>query len=115
NTDPPANGPLRAHTVAQTPDDTAFSAFGADPKINAFVNGPVLAGVTPPVVLPTKCDSSYTVPYFFTGVPFRGGNVFIGPGHWSANSVTGASPPPLICARHVFSLNTCGGCHHDDS
>src|SRR5439155_10720205 len=35
-TDTPVNGGLRRHTVAQTPNDGAFSAGGADPTINAF-------------------------------------------------------------------------------
>jgi hypothetical protein len=67
------------------------------------------------VVLPLQCSATYTVPFFFGGFAFRGGNTFIGPGHWSANSVNAGSPPASICARHQFSLNTCGGCHHDDS
>jgi hypothetical protein len=114
-TDTPVNGGLRKHTVAQTPNDGAFSAAGADPTINAFVNGPVLAGVPLPVVNPGQCSASYTVPFLFSGAPFRGGNAQIGPGHWEANSVTLFSPPANICARHQFSLNTCGGCHFDDS
>jgi len=118
NADPPANGPLRKHTVAQTPNDSAFSAAGADPTINAFVTGPVTAGVSLPVVNPLQCATTYTVPFFFGGppaLPFRGGNAFIGPGHWRANNVNAGSPAAQICARHQFSLNTCGGCHHDDS
>jgi hypothetical protein len=115
NTDPPANGPLRPHTVAQTPDDFAFSAGGADATINAFVQGPVTAGVSLPVVNPLQCAASFTVPYTFLGAPFRGGNAKIPPGHWRANNVTGASPAAEICARHQFSLNTCSGCHQDDS
>jgi hypothetical protein len=115
NTDFPANGPLRTHTVAQTPNDGAFSAAGADPTINAFVNGPVTASVPLPAANPGRCSASYTAPYFFGGVPLRGGNSLIPPGHWRANSITGASPPANICARHQFSLNTCDGCHKDDT
>jgi hypothetical protein len=114
-TDTPANGVLRKHTVAQTPNDGAFSAFGADPTINAFVNGPVLAGVKLPASNPLHCEASYTVPFSFSGKPFRGGNALIGPGHWEADSITLASSDARICARHQFSLNTCGGCHFDDS
>ncbi|HMG52943.1 MAG TPA: hypothetical protein VK601_05670, partial [Kofleriaceae bacterium] len=118
--DPPANGPLRAHTVAQTPDDARFSFAGADPTVNQFVNGPVTAGLQLPVVLPIKCDSSYTVPYLF-GAPvplaFRGGNALSGPpigaNQWLANAAP--ATPNGICARHVFSLNTCHGCHRADS
>jgi hypothetical protein len=115
NLDPPANGPLRPHTVAQTPNDGAFSAFGADANINNFVNGVVTPAVPLPVGLPAPCSSSHLVPYFFAGLPFRGGNALIGPGHWRANSVTAASPARNICARFQFSFNTCGGCHQNDS
>jgi hypothetical protein len=111
--DPPANGPLRPHTVAQTPNDGAFSAAGADPFINGFVNGPVTAGLLPPVVIPTSCNSQYTVPHFIGATQFRGGNALVGPGHWLANAAP--NTPPGICARHQFSLNTCGGCHRNDS
>lgn len=115
--DPPASGPLRTHTVAQTTDDARFSAAGGDPFINAFVTGPVTAGLQHPVVLPTKCDSSYTVPYFFGGVAFRGGNALTGgPAGidlWRANAAPATADG--ICARHIFSLNTCHGCHRADS
>jgi hypothetical protein len=114
-TDTPSNGGLRKHSVAQTPNDGAFSAAGGDATINNFVNNVVTAGVTLPVSNPGQCAASYTVPYVFGGMQFRGGNSLIGPGHWNANSITAASPAANICARHQFSLNTCGGCHHDDS
>ena len=114
-TDLPINGGLRKHTVAQTPNDGAFSAFGPDPTINNFVNGPVLAGVVLPVSNPNHCEASYTVPYSFGGSPFRGGNALIPPTHWEANSITSGSSAARICARHQFSLNTCGGCHQADS
>jgi len=113
NTDLPANGPIRAHTVALTPNDSAFSAAGADPTINLFVNGPVTAGVTLPVAVPNNCNASYTMPFVFNSLAFRGGNSFVGPGHWVANSVP--NTPLGVCARFQFSLNTCDGCHHDDS
>jgi hypothetical protein len=120
NTDVPVNGGLRAHTVAQTPNDGAFAALGPDATVNGMVNGPtpaasVVAGVPLPAVNPTKCDASYTVPYLIGTRPFRGGNALIGPGHWNSSTVSLASPAENICARHQFSLNTCGGCHHDDS
>jgi hypothetical protein len=125
STDTAADGPLRPHTVAQTPNDGVFfSALGADPTINAFVNGPVLAGVPPGVINPLgvppftihpPCRATYNVPYTFAGVPFRGGNALVPPGHWQANSITAASGDPRICARHQFSLNTCSGCHRDDA
>jgi len=104
NTDPPANGGLRAHTVAMTPDEGLHSAAGADAAVNTFVTG-IPACNEPPV------------PYFIGGAPFRGGNALVGPpggaNFWRANS----TPPTVdgVCARHTFSLNTCHGCHHNDS
>jgi len=115
NTNVPANGGLRTHTVAQTPNDSVFDAAGADPAINGFVNGPVTRGVERPASNPAHCEAAYTVPYFVGSTPFRGGNALIGPGRWLANSVTATSPTANTCARHQFSLNTCGGCHQDDT
>jgi len=115
DSDVPSNGVLRPHTVAQTPDDGIFPATIPTPTIDAFVAGPVTTGVALPVSNPDHCQASYTVPAAFAGVPFRGGNALIGPGHWEADSVTASSPARNVCARHQFSLNTCGGCHHDDT
>jgi hypothetical protein len=115
NTDTPSNGELRAHTVALSPNDGAFNAAGPDATINSFVASTVLPGVILPVSNPNQCNAAFTMPFSFGGTPFRGGNVQIGPGHWNVSTVTTASPPASICARHQFSLNTCGGCHHDDS
>ena len=111
----PSDGELRPHTVALNPNDGAFSTGGTDPVVNAFVNGPVTAGVTLPVANPGNCNASYAVPYTFMGRSFLGGNALIPPPSWKANSVTTASPAANICARHEFSLNTCSGCHHDDT
>ena len=121
--DPPASGPLRTHTVAQTPDDARFGFGGGDAVVNGFVNGPVTTLLQLPVVLPpavpSRCDSSYTTPYFF-GTPlvaFRGGNALSGPpggaNAWLANLAP--ATPNGICARHIHSLNTCHGCHRADS
>jgi hypothetical protein len=98
----PISGELRTHSVAQTTNDGAFSALGGDPTITSYVNT-------------LTCGAASTVPFTFAGVPFRAGNALIGPGHWNIAGLTTASPPNLICARHEFSLNTCHGCHHDDS
>jgi hypothetical protein len=114
NIDPPASGELRTHTVAQTPDDALFSPVGANATINNFVNGPVTAGLKLPVVLPNQCDSSYTVPFSFGGVAMRGGHALVAPpDFWLANAAP--ATPNGICARHQLSLNTCQGCHHNDS
>jgi hypothetical protein len=118
NIDPPASGELRTHTVALTPDDARFSPAGADPTVNAFVNGPVTAGLHLPVVLPNQCDSTFAMPFFAPpgGLAFRGGNALtagIGADFWRANTVP--ATPSGICARHQMSLNTCHGCHRADS
>ncbi|MBC7975626.1 MAG: hypothetical protein H7138_11650 [Myxococcales bacterium] len=115
----PANGPLRPHTVALTPDDTAFAPFGPNATVNTFVTGTVSPAVILPVALPNKCDAVYQVPHFVGGfpggTPFLGGNAFVGPGHWNTTTVNLGSSLADRCARHVFSLNTCGGCHRDES
>ena len=102
-TDTPASGLLRTHTVAQTPDDGAYPAVGS-PAIDTFIR----------TNTPGLCAGTTIVPFSFLGAPFRGGNALIGPGHWNMNPV----PPPThaeMHARHCFSLNTCHGCHRDDS
>lgn len=118
NIDPPASGELRTHTVAQTPNDGAFNASG-DATIDGFVNGPVTAGLELPVVLPNRCNASYTVPYVFNNKQLRGGNALVAaPPHPPGAESWRATVPVTangICARHVFSLNTCHGCHRDDS
>jgi hypothetical protein len=118
NIDPPANGELRTHTVALTPDDARFSPAGADPTVNAFVNGPVTAGLHLPVVLPNQCDSTFTMPFFAppNNLAFRGGNAFtsgVGADFWRANAAP--ATPSGVCARHQMSLNTCHGCHRADT
>lgn len=122
NPNPPANGPLRTHTVANTPNDGAYSAGGADATINTFVTGFTTSQVALPVSNPLHCalKPTYDVPFFinvppFGMQPFRGGNSLVGPTHWKANTVTLASPADQICARHQFSLNTCNGCHQRES
>jgi hypothetical protein len=117
NIDPPANGPLRTHTVAQTTPENVFNPLGPDINISNFVNGPVTAGLQLPVAVPNRCDSSYTVPFFVpNNIRFRAGNAFTsGPvfaDFWKANV---PATPNGICARHTFSLNTCHGCHRADS
>ncbi|XXF78836.1 hypothetical protein P2318_03480 [Myxococcaceae bacterium GXIMD 01537] len=113
-TDTPASGPLRNHTVAQTPNDGAY-AFNSAP-INQYILNDVLSGVTTPVgPLPTNCSASYTVPFSFNGLPFRGGNALVRPPtHWRATGAS-ASAADEVCARFQFSSNTCNGCHFGDS
>lgn len=113
-TDAPANGLLRKHSVAQTPDDIAYTSVG-DPDINSYVMGTVRPSVPGPVgPLPANCSSGHNVPYSFAGVTFRGGNALVAPTHWEAFSANPASNLD-VCARHQFSLNTCNGCHFADT
>jgi hypothetical protein len=111
DTNTPADGPLRAHTVAMTPDDGAFSPT-PHPVVDAFVLGDVLDGVPDPLL--GGCSATYTVPGQFSGGPFRGGNAFTTPPtHWEA--AVDSSEERETCARHAFSLNTCNGCHFGDT
>jgi hypothetical protein len=122
NTDPPANGLLRTHTVAQTPNDSVYDHLGPDADINDFVQTEVIPSVTSCTTGVPGVGTTYEVPYFFNGAAFRGGNAFVAPpaatdpGHWRANSVAAVDPfNPDKCGRHAFSLNTCSGCHKDDT
>lgn len=116
DTDVPISGPLRPHTVAMTPDDTVFHPT-PNPTVNHFVKNVVVPSVPSSVaILPDDCSADYTVPGWYLGEPFRGGNSFtdgFGPGSWMA-SISPSSVHDL-CARHQFSLNTCNGCHLSDT
>lgn len=114
DTNTPADGPLRAHTVAMTPDDGAFSPT-PHPVIDSFVLGDVLSGVPASVpTLPDDCSASYSVPGQFAGAPFRGGNALtLPPTHWEA--AVDPTNNREACARHQLSLNTCNGCHFGDT
>ncbi len=112
--DTPANGLLRPHTLAMTPDDALFAPGGTGiSTTDSFVNGPVLGSVAGTGV-PGDCATSYVVPADFpAGDDFKGGNSLAGPpSSWTA--AIGSSSQE-ICARHEFSLNTCNGCHLDDT
>ncbi len=115
DTNTPASGPLRRHTVAMTPDDAVYFP-PPNSTINQFVNTDVLNSVPVSVMsLPGDCVSNYTVPGIFNSDPFRGGNALTsgaGPGFWSATVPMTARG---LCARHEFSLNTCNGCHLDET
>ncbi|MBC7888464.1 MAG: hypothetical protein H7Z13_11295 [Ferruginibacter sp.] len=58
-------------------------------------------------------NNSYTVPASFSGVNFLGGKAHTEtPGHfWDASVTTGPAFITNNNARHIFSLNTCSGCH----
>ncbi|NRD53450.1 MULTISPECIES: hypothetical protein [Corallococcus] len=99
-TPPPALGLLNSHTVAQTPDRTRQTSL-----FPAYVNantGPIISG-------------TYSVPLPWAGGTFRSGRALVTnpvatPPFWSLP----ASAIPNRQARHVFSLNTCDGCHGDE-
>jgi hypothetical protein len=113
-TDVPGNGLLRKHTVAQTPDDTAYAPVG-NPTIDNYVMGTVRPSVPLPAgPLPGNCSSAHSMSYSFLGVPFKGGNSLVPPTHWRASSANPANNVD-VCARHQFSLNTCNGCHFADT
>jgi hypothetical protein len=118
-TDVPADGFLRPHTVAQTPDDAAHA-----PTANLLVDEYVNQEVVPPA--PPACAKSYVVPPRFDcaadPVPFLGGNSLADlnaggspPGAWLANTFSPPATSEFVCGRHTFSLNTCNGCHACDT
>jgi hypothetical protein len=116
NNNAPANGLLRPHTVAQTPDDAVYSPT-PDPIVDDFVQNQVIPTVPATVDLsvfpPQDCSSSHEVPLDYLGLDFRGGNALVDPPpFWSAN--VGASDAD-VCGRHQFSVNTCSGCHRCDT
>ncbi|MCY1046581.1 hypothetical protein OV208_35080 [Corallococcus sp. bb12-1] len=96
----PVLGLLNSHTVAQTPDRaTKTTVFPSYVNANAAA---IVAG-------------TYTVPLVVGATPFRGGrsivpSPFATPPFWSLP----AASIPNRQARHVFSLNTCDGCHGDE-
>jgi hypothetical protein len=88
---------LEEDTVKQTPDLTLNNTV----TLANYFNSP---GTTPAILA-----NNYTVPLTFAGNPFRGGSSLTpagGPGgtHWNAPGIN-------LNARHIFSLNTCNGCH----
>ncbi|NVJ20340.1 MULTISPECIES: hypothetical protein [Myxococcus] len=114
NSDTPANGPLRPHTVAQSPDDDVYdsnSSLEVDDYVRNVVLPTVPFGSGP---APGQCTSNYTVPYRYLGQDFRGGNSLVPPDFWRAVSINPADTRE-VCARHDFSLNTCQGCHSKDT
>jgi hypothetical protein len=86
-----AAGDLRMRTVALTPRN----GLNGNTRLADFINAntdAILAG-------------THTVPLVFGGVRFRGARVTNDIDFWSA---PGIEDPE---ARHLFSLNTCNGCH----
>ncbi|RKH09491.1 hypothetical protein D7V97_16370, partial [Corallococcus sp. CA053C] len=65
-TDTPSSGLLRVHTVALTPDDATHDSQ-MDPDVDAFVRMTVRSGVQQPVLIPTRCAASFTMPALING------------------------------------------------
>ncbi|NOK36886.1 hypothetical protein HMI49_27125 [Corallococcus exercitus] len=101
----PVLGLLNSHTVAQTPDRATKNTL-----FPSYVNGNAPAIVALP---PT-----YTVPLTWSTGAFRGGRAVVTSTFASPSSPPFWSQPPATIpnrqARHVFSLNTCDGCHGDE-
>lgn len=131
--DTPADGPLLPHTVAMTPDDSAYNA-NADINIDDWTlftpmppsgaPGAVLSEVSMGAFFTSgasgntvvgDCSPSFEVPHLASGVPLRGGNAFVAPvTHWQIDAAA-PSDPREVCARQQFSVNTCSGCHFADT
>ncbi|MFV8749523.1 hypothetical protein ACNOYE_03105 [Nannocystaceae bacterium ST9] len=108
--DTPVDGPLRPHSVAMAIDDSAFSEF-SDPVVHDFFGSTVLPSVS---LASGACGTNYSVPLAYNGNPFRGGDSFTAPvDHWEVPIDPGN--PVELCARHELSLNSCNGCHFDDT
>lgn len=85
------SGELRERTVALTPRN----GLNNTTRLADFVNqnsAAILAG-------------THAVPLVFGGVRFRGGRVTNNIDFWNAPGIVDPD------ARHLFSLNTCNGCH----
>jgi hypothetical protein len=88
---PPTGGILRQTPVVRTP----MGKLNNSTLLATFINtrrSSILAG-------------SYTVPTLFNDVRFQGGAIANNIDFWNAPGITDAR------ARHLFSLNTCNGCH----
>ncbi|CAM4367434.1 hypothetical protein G4177_01740 [Corallococcus sp. ZKHCc1 1396] len=104
-TPPPILGLLNSHTVAQTPD--------RKPSVKSTLFPSYVNATAPSIVA-----GAYTVPLAWTASPFRSGRAIV-----TSTSANPLNPPfwslppasiPNRQARHVFSLNTCDGCHGDE-
>lgn len=110
--DTPADGFLRPHSVAMTPDDSVYSAIG-DPIVTDYVINEVEPTVGTPTTLPADCASGHVLPLEYLGAPFRGGNALVSPvDFWDAGNSGSLAE---LCARHELSLQTCSGCHFADT
>jgi hypothetical protein len=128
---------LRSNEILNSDDHWQIREYNLDPATHKlFVttvkqtpaekfNGALITGVTPGTsanvsVLASYINSNqasiinntYTVPLSYNGGPFLGGqirNTFMD--FWNGSVATGTTYVISDQARHVFSLNTCNGCH----
>ncbi|MDC0723160.1 hypothetical protein [Nannocystis bainbridge] len=133
NVDTPTDGPLQPHTVALTPNDSFYNASGDvdiddwtlfTPMPPSGAPGAVLSEVSFGAAFTTgasgntivsDCSPSYSMPLVASGLPLRGGNAFVSPvDHWQI-AAADPSDPREVCARQQFSINSCSGCHKEDS
>ncbi|MEY4579966.1 MAG: hypothetical protein RL701_4669, partial [Pseudomonadota bacterium] len=91
----PTTGFLEPATLFQTPD---FS-FNNSALLGRFINANEATILT----------EKHEAPLLFEGAPFQAGAVFNNIDFWSAPGVTNPE------ARHKFSLNTCNGCHGQET
>ena len=92
----PTTGLLQEAPVALTPD----LGFDGNPQVADFVNQNQAALLT----------QLFSVPQVFEGAPFQGGSALNpAPVFWSGPDIVDND------ARQLFSLNTCNGCHGQET
>jgi hypothetical protein len=91
----PESGSLAPHTLFQTPD----RSFNGTEALARWVNANEAAVLA----------ETHETPAVFEGAPFAGAAVFNDIDFWDAPGI--ANPD----ARHKFSLNTCNGCHGQET
>ena len=91
----PADGFLAPSVLFQTPD---FS-FNFTDTLGRFINE------NEDIILTER----HEVPLQFEGIPFQTGGIFNNIDFWSAPGINNPE------ARHKFSLNTCNGCHGQET
>jgi hypothetical protein len=91
----PTTGFMDPATLFQTPD---FS-FNNSAVLGRFINANEA----------TILSETHEAPLVFEGAPFQTGAVFNNIDFWNAPGITNPE------ARHKFSLNTCNGCHGQET
>lgn len=91
----PESGFMAPHTLFQTPD----RSFDQQAALGRFINENEAIILT----------EMHEVPPLFEGAAFQAGSVFNNIDFWNAPGITNPE------ARHKFSLNTCNGCHGNET